>query len=36
VVGSFRSQRTESLYGPHDVMDGRSRRPVGRCLLTSR
>ena len=36
VVGSFRSQRTESLYGPHDVMEGRSRRPVGRCLLTSR
>lgn len=23
VVGSFRSQRTESLYGPHDVMNGR-------------
>lgn len=33
VVGSFFPQRTESLYGPHDVMNGRGRRPVGRCLL---
>ena len=34
VVGSFRSQRTESLYGSHDVMNGRGRRPVGRILLS--
>lgn len=34
VVGSFRSQRTERLYGSHDVMNGRGRRPVGRILLS--